>query len=124
MRKLLERGLDKFIPIGVVRTTESKEGLVKEGIIPDAHITVADIINDVDSLEKAVMDHGVDAIIICTSATPAPTGEMSPEGGGPIFGFPNGQPEQVDWIGQKNQIDAAAKKASSPHVVICSSMGG
>lgn len=40
-----------------------------------------------------------------------------------MFGFPNGQPEQVDWMGQKNQIDAA-KQAGASHVVICSSMGG
>jgi len=116
MKKLLQR--PAFAPIGVVRTAESKEGLVKEGV-PESQITVADIA-DVAAIQKAA--EGMDCIIICTSATPAPTGETTPEGR-PIFGFPNGQPEQVDWIGQKNQIDAA-KKAGSSHVVICSSMGG
>lgn len=116
MGKLLER--PTFTPIGVVRTAESKERLVKEGV-PESQIEVADIC-DAASIQKAA--EGMDAIIICTSATPAPTGEMTPEGR-PTFGFPNGQPEQVDWIGQKHQIDAA-KKAGSSHVVICSSMGG
>jgi len=44
--------------------------------------------------------------------------------GRPVFGFPNGQPEQVDWLGQKAQIDAAAACGPDTHVVICSSMGG
>lgn len=116
MVKLMER--PAFVPTGVVRTSESKEGLVKEGI-PESQITIADIC-DASSMEKAC--EGMDCVIIATSATPAPTGDMTPEGR-PIFGFPNGQPEQVDWIGQKNQIDAA-KKAGVSHIVICSSMGG
>merc|ERR1719326_984407 len=32
-------------------------------------------------------------------ASPTPTGETSPEGR-PVFGFPNGQPEAVDWLGK------------------------
>jgi len=120
MQKLLSRGLDNYIPMGLVRTKESKEGLEKEGV-PSCHITIADI-TDVNSLEQAM--EGKDAVIICTSGTPAPTGEMNAEGR-PIFGYPNGQPEQVDWLGQKNTIDAAKAKASShTHVVVCSSMGG
>ena len=116
MQKLLAR--PAFAPMGVVRTATSKENLIKEGI-PESQIIVADIC-DTDSIQQAC--EGMDAIIICTSATVAPTGEMTPEGT-PKFGFPNGQPEQVDWIGQKNQIDAA-KHSGTSHVVICSSMGG
>ena len=116
MQELLQR--PAFAPMGVVRTTESKEFLVNEGV-PESHITVADIC-DAASIQKAC--EGMDAIVVCTSATPAPTGEMTAEGR-PVFGFPNGQPEQVDWIGQKNQIDAT-KKTGVSHVVICSSMGG
>merc|ERR1719491_1548575 len=63
----------------------------------------------------------MDGFIICTSASPAPTGEM--QEGRPVFGFPNDQPEQVDWVVQKNQIDTA-KEARVEHVVICSSMRG
>lgn len=46
------------------------------------------------------------------------------EGKPPEFDYPEGQyPEQVDWIGQKAQIDAA-KKARANQVIIVSSMGG
>jgi len=67
-----------------------------------------------------------DALMICTSAKPSPTGEINQETKRPIFGFPNGQPELVDYIGQKNLIDAAKKISSKKnvHVVLCSSMGG
>jgi uncharacterized protein YbjT (DUF2867 family) len=116
MQKLLQR--PAFYPIGMVRTETSKEGLVAEGV-PASQIVIADIC-DAGSMEEYC--EGVNAVIICTSATPAPTGDKTPEGG-PVFGFPNGLPEQVDWIGQKNQIDMA-KKAGASHVVICSSMGG
>lgn len=34
-----------------------------------------------------------------------------------------GQPDKVDWLGQKHQIDAAAVNPKC-HVLICSSMGG
>ena len=62
------------------------------------------------------------AFCICTSAKPVPsTKEVNPETGRPVFSFPNGDPEIVDWIGQKNQIDACPPGA---HVVICSTMGG
>mmetsp|Transcript_45589 Transcript_45589/g.49239 ORF Transcript_45589/g.49239 Transcript_45589/m.49239 type:complete len:351 (-) Transcript_45589:117-1169(-) len=121
LQKLLSRGLDKYVPMGLVRTQESKEGLEQEGV-PGCHITIGDI-TDANSLAQAM--EGKDAVIVCTSGTPAPTGDMNAEGR-PIFGYPNGQPEQVDWIGQKNTIDAAKAKASShnTHVVVCSSMGG
>jgi uncharacterized protein YbjT (DUF2867 family) len=118
MQKLLQR--PAFAVTGLVRTAESKEGLVKEGI-PEAQIVVGDIC-DAKSVLQACEGKGMHAMIICSSATPAPTGEMTPEGR-PVFGFPNGQPEKVDWIGQKNQIDAA-KQAGISHVVICSSGGG
>lgn len=29
----------------------------------------------------------------------------------PTFGYPDGQPEDVDWRGAKNQIDAALEQA-------------
>jgi len=63
----------------------------------------------------------IDAFCICTSAKPAPTGETDDATGRPVFGFPNGDPEIVDYMGQKNQIDACPK---GTHVVICSTMGG
>ena len=118
MKQLLDKS-DMFDPIGVVRTQESFDTMVKEYGIPSEKLIIADICNEQDM--KSVCD-GKDGLIICTSATPAPTGEMTPEGR-PKFGFPFGQPEQVDWLGQKYQIDSA-KAGGMKHVVICSSMGG
>ncbi|KAI7736555.1 hypothetical protein M8C21_031851 [Ambrosia artemisiifolia] len=46
------------------------------------------------------------------------------KGGRPEFYFEEGSyPEQVDWEGQKNQIDAA-KAAGVKHIVLVGSMGG
>lgn len=122
LQKLLKMP-DQFVPTGVVRTAASQQSLMEELGIPAERLCVADIC-DAAAMEKAVSQTSADALIICTSATPAPTGEMTAEGR-PLFGFPNGQPEQVDWMGQKNQIDAMLKYGNKPaHVVICSSMGG
>ncbi len=115
MQKLLDR--PGFQPTGVVRTPSSQTTLQSE-LSSEATLVVADIC-DPKALKEAFRD--MDALIICTSATPAPTGEFKDER--PVFGFPNGQPEQVDWIGQKNQIDAA-KSVGISHIVVCSSMGG
>jgi len=115
LKKLLER--KAFDPIGLVRTESSKRSLIENGV-PESKIIVADIC-DASTTEDCFS--GVDAIIICTSATPAPTGEKVNER--PVFGYPNGEPKEVDWLGQKNQIDAA-KKYGVSHVVLCSSMGG
>jgi nucleoside-diphosphate-sugar epimerase len=91
--------------------------------IPPESVAICDITNeDTSALDELVKD--CDAVMICTSAKPAPTGEINEETKRPKFGFPNGQPELVDWIGQKNLIDAAKKANKDVHVVICSSMGG
>ena len=78
MQKLLLKPL--LAPVGVVRTATSKEGLVKEGI-PESQIVIADIC-DSAAMQKAC--EGMDALIVCTSATPAPTGDTTPEGR-PVF---------------------------------------
>ena len=51
----------------------------------------------------------------------ATTADVILETGHPVFFFPNGDPEVVDWMGQKNRIDACPPGS---HVVICSTMGG
>uniref|UniRef100_A0A7S0DWH7 NAD(P)-binding domain-containing protein n=1 Tax=Phaeocystis antarctica TaxID=33657 RepID=A0A7S0DWH7_9EUKA len=116
-RKMLAR--PEFSPLGVVRSEESKAALVESGV-PAESVVVCDV-TDADAVMSAMK--GCEAVVIATSAKPAPTGEMK-ESGGPIFGFPNGQPEVVDWLGQKSQIDAAKAQGLGTHVVICSSMGG
>ena len=91
--------------------------------IPPENVAVCDITgDDTSALDELMKD--CDGIFICTSAKPAPTGEINEETKRPLFGFPNGQPELVDWIGQKKLIDAAKKTKRDIHVVICSSMGG
>ena len=116
-RKMLAR--PEFSPVGVVRSEESKAALVESGV-PAECVVVCDV-TDADAVMRAMA--GCEAVVIATSAKPAPTGETK-EDGRPVFGFPNGQPEAVDWLGQKSQIDAAIAQGPGTHVVICSSMGG
>ena len=118
-RKMLARP-DDFSPVGIVRTSESRSALLETGI-PAESVVVADV-TDASAIAGAL--EGCAALIIATSAKPAPSGEMDEATGRPIFAFPNGQPEQVDWLGQKAQIDAARACGPDTHVVICSSMGG
>ncbi|PKA51965.1 Uncharacterized protein AXF42_Ash008194 [Apostasia shenzhenica] len=115
-KKLKERP-DKYIARGLVRTQESKE---KIGGADD--VFIADIRN-AESIIPAVQ--GIDSLIILTSAVPKMKPGLDPsKGGRPEFYFEDGSyPEQVDWIGQKNQIDAA-KAVGVKHIVLVGSMGG
>ncbi|KAG0466556.1 hypothetical protein HPP92_018136 [Vanilla planifolia] len=115
-KKLKERS-DRYVARGLVRTPESKE---KIGGADD--VFIADI-RDASSIIPAVQ--GIDALIILTSAVPKMKPGFDPtQGGRPEFYFEDGAyPEQVDWIGQKNQIDAA-KSAAVKHIVLVGSMGG
>ena len=112
---------EEFDPVGLVRSEESKAALLMAGGVPESAVAVVDV-TDAAAVKKVTEDHGgCSAFCICTSAKPKPNGEMDESTGRPLFGFPNGVPEIVDWLGQKNQIDACS---SDTHVVICSSMGG
>ncbi|XP_027072529.1 uncharacterized protein At5g02240 [Coffea eugenioides] len=115
-KKLKERS-DQYIARGLVRTQESKE---KIGGADDVY--VGDIRN-FDTIVPPIQ--GIDALIILTSAVPKMKPGFDPtKGGRPEFYFEDGAyPEQVDWIGQKNQIDAA-KAAGVKHIVLIGSMGG
>ncbi|VAI39150.1 unnamed protein product [Triticum turgidum subsp. durum] len=94
--KLRERS-DQFAARGLVRSEESKQ---KIGGADDVYVA------DISASPK--MKPGFD-----------PT-----KGGRPEFYYEDGAyPEQVDWIGQKNQIDAA-KAAGVKHIVLVGSMGG
>ncbi|TVU44358.1 hypothetical protein EJB05_03795, partial [Eragrostis curvula] len=114
--KLKERS-EQFVARGLVRSEESKQ---KIGGADDVYI--ADI-RDADRLAPALQ--GADALIILTSAVPKMKPGFDPtKGGRPEFYYEDGMyPEQVDWIGQKNQIDAA-KAAGVRHIVLVGSMGG
>mmetsp|Transcript_16966 Transcript_16966/g.20391 ORF Transcript_16966/g.20391 Transcript_16966/m.20391 type:complete len:291 (-) Transcript_16966:52-924(-) len=108
---------DEFEPLGLVRTEESKSNLVASGI-PESKVAVVDV---TDTAAVQSVATGCSTFFICTSAKPKPTGDANPETGRPIFGFPDGSPEEVDWHGQKIQIDACGPDT---HVVLCSTMGG
>ncbi|XP_006650811.1 uncharacterized protein At5g02240-like [Oryza brachyantha] len=114
--KLQERS-EQFVARGLVRTEESKQ---KVGGGVDVYI--ADI-RDPTHLVPAFQ--GVDVLIILTSAVPKMKPGFDPsKGGRPEFYYEDGMyPEQVDWIGQKNQIDAA-KASGVKHIVLVGSMGG
>ncbi|NMF86218.1 SDR family oxidoreductase [Nodosilinea sp. P-1105] len=74
-----------------------------------------------DRLKEALAD--CDALVILTSAIPQMKAPPEP-GQRPEFFYPEGgSPEQVDYQGQVNQIDAA-KAAGVKHVVLVGSMGG
>ncbi|RAL39305.1 hypothetical protein DM860_002838 [Cuscuta australis] len=115
--KKLKESSEEYIARGLVRSEESKESI---GGGDDVYISD---IRDAESLVAPV--HGVDALIILTSAVPKMRPGFDPtKGERPEFYFEEGSyPEQVDWIGQKNQIDAA-KAAGLKHIVLVGSMGG
>ncbi|KAL8526923.1 hypothetical protein ACS0TY_015972 [Phlomoides rotata] len=115
-KKLKERS-EQYTARGLVRTPESKE---KIGGADDVY--VGDIRNS-ESIIPAIQ--GIDSLIILTSAVPKMKPGFDPaQGGRPEFYYEDGAfPEEVDWIGQKNQIDAA-KAAGVKHIVLVGSMGG
>ena len=114
LKKLRQRA-DEFQGIGFARSAEK----VKE-IFGSKDFHLGDI-KDYSSLESAL--EGCDALVILTSAVPKMKAPPQP-GQRPEFDFAPGEfPENIDWLGQKNQIDAA-KKAQVKQVVLVGSMGG
>ena len=110
---------DEFRPLGLVRSEESRAALLEGTGAPADSVAVADV-TDAAAVRRAAK--GCDAFCVCTSAKPKMLeGVTDAETGRPVFAFPNGTPEEVDWVGQRNQIDACGP---STHVVLCSSMGG
>jgi len=136
VRKLLERGSDVFTPRALVRSAESgaklREGLGEE-LSRGLDVVVGDVTKP-ETLEAAFQD--VHAVVIVTSAMPRldksslpgviltklfTLGAVSKR---PSFWFDPGQsPKEVDYQGQRVQIDVA-KAAGVKHVVLVSSMGG
>ena len=105
-----------FEAIGLARSPIK----VKELFGSTEDFVIGDI-KDRSSLDSALKD--CDALVILTSAVPKIVTPPS-EGQRPEFEFaPQGLPEEVDWLGQKNQIDAA-KQAGIEHIVLVGSMGG
>lgn len=115
LQKLRQRA-DEFKGIGFARSPEK----IKEIFGSTEDFYLGDI-KESSSLESAI--EGCDALVILTSAVPQMKSPPQP-GQRPEFDFAPGEfPEKVDWLGQKNQIDAA-KKAQVKQVVLVGSMGG
>lgn len=119
----------QFSPIGLVRTQKSADQLIKLGAKKD-QVIVCDVTNQ-SELNAAFQ--GADKVILCTSAVPkikyfsiikVLIAKIFRKTARPEFTFPpNGDPYNVDWLGGRNQVDAA-KKARVQQFVFVSSMGG
>mmetsp|Transcript_44419 Transcript_44419/g.74087 ORF Transcript_44419/g.74087 Transcript_44419/m.74087 type:complete len:369 (+) Transcript_44419:115-1221(+) len=135
LEKLLSRK-DRFVTKGLVRG-EKSVGKVQKGA-PSAKpedFVFADI-TDAAALTKAIKEgaSGYDCMVLLTSAVPKikylsliPVLLAKITGGEtkrPEFAFPPGaSPEEVDWLGAKNQVDAA-KAAGIKRFIFVGSMGG
>ncbi|MBE9171060.1 SDR family oxidoreductase [Pleurocapsales cyanobacterium LEGE 06147] len=107
---------NEFEPIGFART----EAKAKE-LFGSTESFFFGNIKDKATLTSAL--EGCHALVILTSAVPKLKAPPQP-GQRPEFEFESGGfPEEVDWLGQKNQIDAA-KEAGVEHIVLVGSMGG
>ena len=84
-----------------------RDELVEKGV-PADNVRIADV-TDANAILEAL--EGCEALLIGSSAKVATlefdTGVIDPATGRPKLGFPKGQPYEVDWLGQRNQIDAA-----------------
>ena len=130
LKKLLDR--EEFTPLGIVRTLKSGNKISKMFKLSKDQLVEADITN-VDTLTKAIKESGADSYIMCTSAVPQIKLwslikvfilKIFGKSARPEFYFKkNLDPYNVDWLGSKNQIDAA-QKAGVKHFVFLSSMGG
>ncbi len=107
---------EEFDAIGFARS----EAKVKELFGSTAGFFLGDI-KDKSALTKALA--GCQALVILTSAVPRMKAPPQP-GERPTFEFePGGMPEEVDYKGQQNQIDAAIA-AGVDQIVLVGSMGG
>lgn len=115
VHKLRERA-DEFEVISFVRSeakAQEKLGSLKGVVVGD--------ITDRASVDRAIA--GCEALVILSSSAPVMKGPPQP-GQRPEFEFPPGAyPEDIDYKGQKNLIDAAAA-AGVTHIVQVGSMGG
>jgi len=127
-KKLLNSSF--YNPLGLVRTKKTLKRLLKFNGAKDENVALGDV-TSVEAIEKSFI--GADSVILCTSAVPkiklwsllkVLVLKLFGKKASPEFYFcANGDPFTVDWLGAKNQIDAA-KKAGIKHFVFLSSMGG
>lgn len=106
----------EFEVVGLVRRKEQQQQVPGKTILGDIR-EPATFAGELQS---------VDALIILSSAAPQKVDKPADAPPGPPqFVYPEGQyPEQIDWEGQKNQIDAATAAGSKvKHIVVVGSMG-
>jgi uncharacterized protein YbjT (DUF2867 family) len=114
-KKLQQR--DEFEVLGFARSREK----IKDLFGSEASFFFGDI-KDKNTLTQALT--GCQALVILTSATPKMKAPPTQPGERPEFEYPSGgTPEEVDYQGQKNQIDAAIE-AGVEQIVLVGSMGG
>ncbi len=115
IQKLRQRP-EQFMVRGLARS----DAKVRELFGNTEGFSIGDI-NDPACLNAALAD--CEALVILTSAIPQIKAPPEP-GQRPEFFYPEGDtPEQVDYHGQVNQIEAA-KAAGVTHIVLVGSMGG
>jgi uncharacterized protein YbjT (DUF2867 family) len=129
-KKLLQS--EDFSPVGVVRRLKSGKKLMKQFSLKPDQMVEADVTN-LEALKKAIVDSGAEKYVLCTSAVPKIKiwslikvlfGKVLGKQYRPEFYFQkNLSPYNVDWLGAKNQIDAA-KNAGIKHFIYVGSMGG
>ncbi len=114
LKKLRQR--DQYKALGFARSSEKVQSLFGT----TDHFYFGNI-GDSNSLSPAL--ENCDVLVILTSAQPQVTPPSAP-GSPPGCSFePGGTPEEVDYQGQINQIDAA-KVAGVKHIILVGSMGG
>ncbi len=115
LEKLLKRPA-LFAARGFARSPRKVED--RFGVTP--YFRFGDIKNPAD-LARAL--EGCQALVILTSAIPVMKAPSGP-GQTPEFSYPEGEwPEQVDYQGQANQIEAA-QAAGVNHILLMGSLGG
>lgn len=142
VRKLLELGCNPkyyIIPRAMVRNSDSADRLREQlGTLANGMYSCLEVVHgDVtkpDTL-KAVFEKSQVAIILTSALPKLNKASLVPVMAAkvlsfgmvslkPRFWFEDGQsPEEVDWAGQRHQIEAA-KAAGVQHVILISSMGG
>lgn len=135
VRRLLQLGIESFVTRALVRSAESEAELRRFlGRLAQGLEVVHGDIKKIDTLEYAF--RGIDAVIVLTSSKPqvnrlSQAGAMALKfaslgfsASQPSYDFPYGEsPQEIDWVGQKNQVDVA-KASGASHIVLVSSMAG
>lgn len=138
LEKMLKDPSGMFEPYGIVRSEAARAKAAATGIPPQSLIP-CDVSGPDATRRLADAFRGKDAVILATSSVPRLlafslvnvafkkltqifTGDTSPAI--PAFEYDAGsRPETVDWVGARQQIDAA-KEAGVPRFIFIGSMGG